>query len=311
MKKLHISPAPHINSGVSTHNVMGDVCIALIPACIAAVALFGLKALLIILVCVASAIGSEYLFNVCTKQKQTVRDLSAVVTGLILALNLSTKVELWQCVIGSAFAIVIVKCLFGGLGKNIVNPAIAARVFMLLTFAAVAGGANPITNPELTTSATPLEFLNQGVNVNGTPSLLTLLLGNHGGSIGETCAIALLIGFVYLVARKVIKWYVPVTFIATVFVCYLVLTGDAVYALSHVLAGGLLLGAIFMATDYVTTPVNNLGRIVFCVGCGLITFLIRQYGSFPEGVSISILFMNLLAPLIEKITMPKTLGGIK
>ena len=125
------------------------------------------------------------------------------------------------------------------------------------------------------------------------------------------CAIALLIGFVYLVARKVIKWYVPVTFIATVFVCYLVLTGDAVYALSHVLAGGLLLGAIFMATDYVTTPVNNLGRIVFCVGCGLITFLIRQYGSFPEGVSISILFMNLLAPLIEKITMPKTLGGIK
>lgn len=311
MSKLHISAAPHINSGTSTSSIMRDVTIAMLPATIASIILFGLPALWIILVCVGAAVLSEFLFNLACKRQQTVFDFSAVVTGLLLALNLSTNVPLWQCALGSVFAIIVVKCLFGGLGKNIVNPAIAARVFMLLTFAAVAGGANPITNPELTTSATPLEFLNQGVNVNGTPSLLTLLLGNHGGSIGETCAIALLIGFVYLVARKVIKWYVPVTFIATVFVCYLVLTGDAVYALSHVLAGGLLLGAIFMATDYVTTPVNNLGRIVFCVGCGLITFLIRQYGSFPEGVSISILFMNLLAPLIEKITMPKTLGGIK
>ena len=311
MSKLHISAAPHINSGTSTSSIMRDVTIAMLPATIASIILFGLPALWIILVCVGAAVLSEFLFNLACKRQQTVFDFSAVVTGLLLALNLSTNVPLWQCALGSVFAIIVVKCLFGGLGKNIVNPAIAARVFMLLTFAAVAGGANPIANPELTTSATPLEFLNQGVNVNGTPSLLTLLLGNHGGSIGETCAIALLIGFVYLVARKVIKWYVPVTFIATVFVCYLVLTGDAVYALSHVLAGGLLLGAIFMATDYVTTPVNNLGRIVFCVGCGLITFLIRQYGSFPEGVSISILFMNLLAPLIEKITMPKTLGGIK
>ena len=311
MSKLHISAAPHINSGTSTSSIMRDVTIAMLPATIASIILFGLPALWIILVCVGAAVLSEFLFNLACKRQQTVFDFSAVVTGLLLALNLSTNVPLWQCALGSVFAIIVVKCLFGGLGKNIVNPAIAARVFMLLTFAAVAGGANPITNPELTTSATPLEFLNQGVNVNGTPSILTLLLGNHGGSIGETCAIALLIGFVYLVARKVIKWYVPVTFIATVFVCYLVLTGDAVYALSHVLAGGLLLGAIFMATDYVTTPVNNLGRIVFCVGCGLITFLIRQYGSFPEGVSISILFMNLLAPLIEKITMPKTLGGIK
>ena len=311
MSKLHISAAPHINSGTSTSSIMRDVTIAMLPATIASIILFGLPALWIILVCVGAAVLSEFLFNLACKRQQTVFDFSAVVTGLLLALNLSTNVPLWQCALGSVFAIIVVKCLFGGLGKNIVNPAIAARVFMLLTFAAVAGGANPITNPELTTSATPLEFLNQGVNVNGTPSLLTLLLGNHGGSIGETCAIALLIGFVYLVARKVIKWYVPVTFIATVFVCYLVLTGDAVYALSHVLAGGLLLGAIFMATDYVTTPVNNLGRIVFCVGCGLITFLIRQYGSFPEGVSISILFMNLLTPLIEQWTNPKTLGGVK
>ena len=310
MSSLHTSAAPHINSGATTHKVMRDVVISLLPATVAAVVLFGFQALLIVLVCVASAMLSEFLFNLVCKKKQTLFDFSAIVTGLILALNLSTNVPLWQCAIGSAFAIIVVKCLFGGLGKNIVNPAIAARVFMLLTFAAVAGGANPI-NAELTSSATPLEFLNLG-SVDGAPSLMQLFLGNHGGTIGETCAVALLVGYAYLVARKVIKWYVPFAFVATVFVCYLLMSKfDVVYALSHVLAGGLLLGAIFMATDYVTTPVNNLGRIVFCIGCGLLTFLIRQFGAFPEGVSISILFMNLLAPIIEKLTQPKTLGGIK
>lgn len=311
MSTLKISAAPHINSGASTSAIMRDVTIALLPATIAAIVLFGLSALWIILVCVGTAVLSEFLFNLICNRKQTIGDLSAVVTGLLLALNLSINVPLWQCALGSVFAIIVVKCLFGGLGKNIANPAIAARVFMLLTFAAVAGGANPVINPELTSSATPLEFLNKGVGIEGTPSLITLLIGNHGGTIGETCALALLAGYIYLVVRKVIKWYVPFTFIATVFVCYLVFTGDAAYALSHVLAGGLLLGAIFMATDYVTTPVNNLGRIVFCLGCGLITFYIRQFGAFPEGVSISILCMNLLTPLIEKFTMPKTLGGIK
>lgn len=310
MKKLHVSAAPHINSGVSTSSIMRDVTIAMVPTAIAAIVLFGLSALWIILVCVGTAVLSEFLFNLLTKKKQTIFDFSAVVTGLLLALNLSTKVPLWQCAIGSIFAIIVVKCLFGGIGKNIVNPAIAARVFMLLTFAAVAGGANPI-NAEIVSGATPLVSLNQGVGAEGIPSLLTLLLGNHGGAIGETCAITLLLGYIYLVARKVIKWYVPFAFIATVFVCYLVFTGNVVYSLSHVLAGGLLLGAIFMATDYVTTPVNNLGRIVFCIGCGLITFYIRQFGAFPEGVSISILFMNLFTPIIEKLTTPKTLGGIK
>lgn len=311
MSTLKISAAPHINSGASTSAIMRDVTIALLPATIASIVLFGLSALWIILVCVGTAVLSEFLFNLICKRKQTIGDFSAVVTGLLLALNLSINVPLWQCALGSVFAIIVVKCLFGGLGKNIANPAIAARVFMLLTFAAVAGGANPVINPELTSSATPLEFLNKGVGIDGTPSLITLLIGNHGGTIGETCALALLAGYIYLVVRKVIKWYVPFTFVATVFICYLVFTGDAAYALSHVLAGGLLLGAIFMATDYVTTPVNNLGRIVFCLGCGLITFYIRQFGAFPEGVSISILCMNLLTPLIEKFTMPKTLGGIK
>ena len=199
--------------------------------------------------------------------------------------------------------------LFGGLGKNLVNPAIAARVFMLLTFTAVAGGA-ATQFAEIAGGATPLPSLNSGVGAEGTPSLLTLLIGNHGGTIGETCAIALILGYAYLVWRKVIKWYVPVAFVATVFVCYLVFAQDFVYALKHVLAGGLLLGAIFMATDYVTTPVNNLGRIIFCIGCGLITFAIRQFGAYPEGMSFAIFIMNAFTPLINTYCKPKRFGEV-
>ena len=290
---------------------MLDVTIAMLPASIAAVILFGLPALWVILTCVASAVASEFLFNLAIGKKQTVGDFSAVVTGLLLALNLSTKVPLWQCAIGSVFAIVVVKCFFGGLGKNIVNPAITARVLMLLTFGAVGGGAAPVI-VELTSSATPLEALNKGVEgLESAPSLMSLLLGTHGGAIGETCAIALIIGFIYLVVRKVIKWYVPMSFVATVFICYFVQTGNVTLALSQVLAGGLILGAVFMATDYVTTPVTNLGKVVFCVGCGLLTFYIRAFGSYPEGVSISILVMNLLVPFIEKLTARKPLGGVR
>ena len=314
MSKLHISPAPHIHQkGGFTANIMLDVTIALLPAAVAGIVIFGIQALWTILACVISAVAAEFLFNLCTRKKQTVGDFSAVVTGLLLALNLSTAVPLWQCVIGSVFAIIVVKCLFGGLGCNIVNPAIAARVFMLLTFGAVGAVANPVI-VELTTSATPLAALNQGAEVAAAeaPSIMNLFLGLHGGTIGETCAVALLIGFAYMVIRKVIKWYVPVTYIATVFVCYLLSGGfDVTFALQHVLAGGLLLGAIFMATDYVTTPSSNLGRVVFCVGCGLLTFAIRQFGMFPEGVSIAILTMNLLTPFITDFTKRKTLGGIK
>ena len=246
-------------------------------------------------------------------KKQTVGDLSAVVTGLLLALNLSTAVPLWQCAIGSIFAIVVVKCLFGGLGKNIVNPAITARVLMLLTFGAVGAVALP-TVVEITTGATPLAALNQGAEIAAkeAPSLLDLFLGLHGGAIGETCALALLIGGIYLVVRKVIKWYVPVSFIASTFVCYFLFGGfDAVFALQHVLAGGLMLGAIFMATDYVTTPITNKGRVVFGIGAGILTFAIRQFASYPEGVSIAILTMNLVTPFINDLTKKKTLGGIK
>jgi len=324
MSRLHISPAPHIHQkGASVNRVMLDVIIAMIPAALVGIIFFGLKALWIILTCVASAVVSEFLFNLCAHKKQTIGDLSAVVTGLLLALNLSTEVKLWQCAVGSVFAIVVVKCFFGGIGKNIVNPAIAARVFMLLTFGSVAAVSKiaPLFDlgflgnavPELVAEATPLASLNAGVEgAANAPTVLQLLVGAHGGTIGETCAIALLLGFAYLVARKVIKWYVPASFVATVFVCYLIFGGfDVTFALQHVLAGGLLLGAIFMATDYVTTPTTNLGRIVFCVGAGLLTFVIRQFASYPEGVSIAILTMNLLTPFIYDWTKKRTLGGVK
>ncbi|MBO5734981.1 MAG: RnfABCDGE type electron transport complex subunit D [Clostridia bacterium] len=314
MSKLHISSTPHIHQkGSSTRNIMLDVVIAMLPATIAGIVIFGISALWTVLTCVISAVVAEYVFNLCVGKKQTIGDLSAVVTGLLLALNVSTAVPLWQCVVGSVFAIVVVKCLFGGIGKNIVNPAITARVFMLLTFGAVGAVALP-TVVEITTGATPLAALNQGAEIAAAeaPSLMDLFLGLHGGAIGETCAAALLLGFVYLVVRKVIKWYVPVSFVATTFLCYFLFCGfDAYFALQHVLAGGLLLGAIFMATDYVTTPNTGSGRVVFCIGAGLLTFAIRQFGMFPEGVSIAILTMNLLTPFICDFTKKKTLGGVR
>ena len=327
MGKLHISSTPHIHQkGSSTRNIMLDVVIAMLPATVAGIIIFGLKALWVVLTCVASAVLAEFLFNLCAHKKQTVGDLSAVVTGLLLGLNLSIEVPLWQCVIGSVFAIVVVKGFFGGIGKNIVNPAIAARVFMLLTFGAVGAVVtvaplfdlsflgNAVPAAEIVSGATPLAALNQGAETaaTGAPTVLQLLVGVHGGTIGETCGIALIIGFIYLVARKVIKWYVPASFVATVFVCYLIFGGfDVTFALQHVLAGGLLLGAIFMATDYVTTPNTKWGRVIFCVGAGLLTFAIRQFGTFPEGVSIAILTMNLLTPFICDWTKKRTLGGVK
>ena len=287
---------------------MLDVIIALLPAAIAGVIIFGVKALGVIAACVITAVVSEALFNLIAHKKQTVGDLSAVVTGLLLALNLSTNVAIWQCVVGSAFAIVVVKCLFGGLGKNFANPAITGRVFMLLAFSSVAGGAKPAV-VELVSSATPLELLAQGSE--NAPGLMELFLGLHGGAIGETCCLALLIGFAWLLFRRVIKWHVPVIFIGTVFVLYLVFTGSFQMALAEILAGGLFIGAIFMATDYVTSPITLKGKMVFALGCGLVTFIIRYFCAYPEGVSFSILAMNILTPYIEKFTANTPLGGSK
>ena len=305
---LILSSSPHIHTRDSSRRIMLDVIIALLPAAIAGVVIFGAKALGVIAACVITAVVSEALFNLIVHKKQTVGDLSAVVTGLLLALNLSTNVAIWQCVVGTVFAIVVVKCLFGGLGKNFANPAITGRVFMLLAFSTVAGGAKPVV-VELVSSATPLELLAQGSE--NAPGLMELFLGLHGGAIGETCCLALLLGFAWLLFRRVIHWHVPVIFVGTVFVLYLVFTGSLQMALAESLAGGLFLGAIFMATDYVTSPIPLKGKMVFALGCGLVTFIIRYFCAYPEGVSFSILAMNILTPYIEKFTANTPLGGSK
>ena len=306
-KKLHMSVSPHIHCGRSTSEIMRDVFIALVPAAGAGIMIFGLRALLVIAICVASCVGLEALFNYIVKKEQTIGDYSAAVTGLLLALNLPASIPLWQCVIGSAFAIIIVKCLFGGLGYNVVNPAITARVFMLVSFASVANAAQPVLLDAIS-GATPLVRMAEGETV----ALKDLFLGTHGGAIGETCAIALIWGFLYLLISRVITWHIPVTFVGSVFVFSLLMEGfDVTRALALTLSGGLLIGAIFMATDYVTSPVTPWGKVIFGVGCGLITFLIRYFGSYPEGVSFAILLMNILTPYIDQLTAHKVFGGKK
>ena len=297
LTKLTISP--HIHSGRSTAGIMRDVIIALLPVSVAGVLIFGLRALAVIAVCIISCVGFEALFNLITKKDQTVGDFSAVLTGLLLALNLPANIPLWQCVIGALFAIIVVKCLFGGIGHNLVNPAITARVFMLVAFGSMAVAAFPV---DTVAGATPL-------SAEKMPTLITLFLGNYGGAIGETCTLALIIGGVYLLIRKVITWHIPVVFILTVFVFSFFYEGfDAVSALSLVMSGGLFIGAIFMATDYVTSPATAWGKVIFAVGAGVLTCLIRYYGTYPEGVSFAILFMNILTPYISKWTKHKVFG---
>ena len=303
--KLHISVSPHIHSKNSTQRIMLDVLISLLPATIAGIVIFGLNALLVIAVCVAVCVLGEFVFNKITKKPLTISDLSAAVTGLLLALNLPANVPLWQAGVGSLFAIIIVKCIFGGIGRNVVNPAITGRVFMLVAFSSMTKAAFPLDS---TAGATPLSEI-----ANGNEVILTdLLLGNVGGSIGETCKVALLIGGVYLLVRRVITWHIPVAFIGTTFIFTLAVHEfDFMLALSLVLSGGLLLGAIFMATDYVTSPTTPLGKIIFGVGAGLITVLIREWGIYPEGVSFAILIMNILNPYIDMLTARKLFGGAK
>lgn len=311
MNKLIVSSSPHIHSTATTPRIMLDVLIALLPATVAGCVIFGWRALLVIAACVASSVAAEFVFNLIVKKEQTIGDLSAAVTGLLLALNLRADAPIWQCVLGSVFAIIVVKCLFGGLGCNFANPAISGRVFLLICFTGtLGGGAVPALSraPELVSGATPLSVMQNGGEL---PSLLDMFLGLHGGAIGETCAAALILGFIYLVVRRVIHFETPLIFVATVFVLSLIVDNSFTAATYQVLAGGLLLGAIFMATDYVTTPITRTGKMVFAVGCGLITFLIRTFGNYPEGVSFAILFMNILSPYIEKWTAKRPLGGKK
>lgn len=294
--------SPHIHSGKSTAGIMGDVLISLLPATVAGTLIFGWRALLVVAACVISSIAFEAVFNIIVKKEQTIGDLSAVVTGLLLALNLPANIPIWQCVIGSLFAIVVVKCLFGGIGQNLVNPAITARVFMLVAFTSIATPSFPVDS---TSSATPLM-------AETMPSLLDLFIGNHGGAIGETCAAALLLGGIYLLVRRVISWHIPAAFIGTVFIFSLLMEGfNVVDALSLILSGGVFIGAFFMATDYTTSPSTTWGKVIFGLGAGLLTCLIRYFGTYPEGVSFAILFMNILTPYISRWTRRKvfTAGG--
>ena len=319
---MYVSISPHLRAKEDTRSIMRDVLIALCPAVVASVLIFGFRALLVELFCVACCVALEWLFEKGCKRPVTIGDCSAAVTGLILALNLPVSIPLWQAVVGCAVAIIVVKQLFGGIGHNFANPAMTGRIVMFLAFSsAMATWAPAALNPgaalgswyspaavDAVATATPLRYLKNGEL--GDFTVLRLFLGAVGGSMGETSALALLTGGCYLVYRRVISWHTPAAFICTVFVLSL-LRGGASFALAEIFAGGLFLGAIFMATDYATTPSTSAGRVVFGIGCGLITCLIRFFGSYPEGVSFSILLMNILTPYISKWTMSKPLGGVK
>lgn len=322
MDFLKVTSSPHMRHEDTTRLIMLDVIIALCPALVWAVYLFGARALTLTAVSVGSAVLFEYLYRLIMNKSNDIGDLSAAVTGMLLAFCLPVSVPLWMPAVGSFFAIVIVKQLYGGIGKNVVNPALAARVFLFLAFP---GDMARFTAPseklpafslkgaDIVASATPLASLKEGVAP--PDSLLDLFLGNCAGCIGEISVLLLLAGALYLFVRKIITWQIPVCYIATVAVLSYLFPAsgmDAVqYVLSTLCSGGLVLGAFFMATDYVTSPVTYRGRIFYGIGCGLITVFIRTCGSYPEGVSFAILVMNCLAWYIDKFTRPRVFGGGK
>jgi electron transport complex protein RnfD len=312
-KLLTVSASPHERSSVTSVRLMLDVIISLCPALIASVIIFGLRALAVTAVTVVSCVLSEYVTRKIMKRSNTIGDLSAIVTGILLAFNLPATIPFWIAALGGAVAIVVVKQMFGGIGQNFVNPAITARIVLLVSFASFMSNW-PVPRQGLmnfgvdaVTGATPLAVM--AGSDGEMPTLVNMLLGVRGGCLGETCAVALLIGGLYLVARKVISPAIPLTFIGTVAVIMLIAEKGDLCALAYqLLSGGLLLGAIFMATDYATSPISFKGKIVFGIGCGIITCLIRIFGSYPEGVSFSIIIMNILVPHIEKLTTPKPFG---
>ena len=295
---LTVASSPHIKRPDTTRGIMSDVVIALAPAATYGCILFGLRALAVLITSVSVAVLCEFLWNKALKKPNTIKDMSAVVTGLLLGMNLPPTLPLWQAAIGSVAAIIVVKQMFGGLGHNFANPAIAARIMLLVSFpAAMTRFTEPVS--DAVTSATPL------AGTAGALSFKTLFFGMHAGSIGETSAFLLLVGGMYLVIRRVITPVIPVCFIGTVALLSLI-AGENV--MLSVFGGGLILGAVFMATDYTTSPTTPLGKAVFAVGCGIITFVIRKFGSLPEGVSYSILLMNILVPHINRFTLSKPFG---
>lgn len=301
MDKLTVSSSPHLHHSDTTAGIMLDVIIALCPAAIYGCILFGLKAAAILLVCIVTAVLAEFVWNKALKKPNSTGDFSAVVTGLLLGMNLPSTVPLWVAAIGSVVAIIIIKQMFGGIGHNFANPAIAARIVLLVSFPGMMTSfLEPVS--DTVTSATPLAA------EAGTYSAKMLFFGMHSGSIGETSAFLLLVGGAYLIIRRVISPVIPLSFIGTVGILTLVSGGDV---LSAIFGGGLMIGAIFMATDYSTSPITSKGKLIFGIGCGLITFIIRKFGAMPEGVSYAILLMNILVPYINRFTLNRPFGKRK
>jgi len=298
--KLIVTAAPHVTSSVTTGKIMGNVCVALLPTLLVSTIVFGIRALLLTAVTVCACVVFEYAWCRVMKHDVTVADLSAVVTGLLLAFNLPPALPFWMAIVGAFIAIVLVKQLFGGLGYNFANPAIVGRIALALGFTgAMTTYTYPVSGIDAFTAATPLA-------VDGNAgSYITLLLGNHGGVLGETCAITLLLGGIYLIVTKTISPMIPVSYLGTVAVLSLLLGRDPTYQL---LSGGLILGAFFMATDYVTSPTTDKGKLIFGIGLGLITCMIRFFGNMREGVSFAILLMNLVVPYIDVLTRQAKLG---
>ncbi len=310
MANFVVSGTPHVRSKESIQSIMRDVIIALVPATAAGIYYFGLKALILIVAAIISAVFFEWLYEKITKKPVTINDLSAVVTGLLLAMNLPASAPVWVAIVGSAFAIIFAKQLFGGLGQNFINPALAGRAFLLASYPTemttwvVPNGLAA----DAATYATPLAQLKNGAL---DASLGQLVIGQVGGTIGETCAIALIIGGIYLLYKHVISWKIPVIYIATVFILFAVIGRHGMrMPLQEIFAGGVMLGGIFMATDYASSPVTPKGQVIFAVGAGLLTYLIRTFGGYPEGVSYSILIMNCCVPLIERFTEPTIFGAL-
>ena len=299
MDKLTVSSSPHFFHSDTTQGIMLDVIIALLPTALAGVLVFGIRAALTMIVCIVCAVLAEYLWCLLVKKPISIGDFSAVVTGLLLGLNLTSALPLWMSALGSAIAIIVVKQFFGGLGQNFVNPAITARIILLVSFPKfMSVYYEPFS--DIVSSATPLG----GAAV----PLKNLLLGGHSGCIGEGFPLLLLAGGLYLVIRRVISPAIPLTFIISAALLMLILTGSPNAAVRAVFSGGLILAAVFMATDYTTSPYTFWGKVIFGTGCGIITVIIRQFGSLPEGVSYALLLMNILVPHINKLTLPKPFG---
>lgn len=302
MEKMILSSSPHISSGKKTQALMFTVVASLIPECVYGVVIFGIPALITILASVASSVLFEFLFNLLAKKKQTVSDGSAIITGILLALVLPPTIPVWQTVLGAAFGIIVAKSLFGGLGSNVWNPALTGRAFLFVSFPVAMGNAWITPLPDAVSTATVLPAIKSGAFTASREIYLQYFFGNRAGCIGETSILLILISFVFLLATRTIDWRAPFSMVAVTVVLTWISGGDILMAL---LSGGLVFGATFMVTDYVTAPVTKHGRLIYGAGCGLITFLIRRFGGYPEGVMFSILIMDSLAPFLNKITRRK------